>query len=273
VVFVAIFHVDITFGAEIPSEILGPSRAVHGWDWKHLDLRVVHLDLLLVGESHWIVLRHHLVWFFEIRIHIVGAIWPNQLLARGDDLLLSWWRPMNTSLSRHELIAIVIDLDGMLFFCILVFICGFRLDLLNKFSTCTLVVMLIGSWVQRIRHLIIHLVTMVVSMCGIIVVDELSADSDGAEVVYLRWEELTCIVKVLDVRLVWLYWNPTFEYSCILDWLWRELLIWIWAPGEPAVICWSDCFHIIIRLSLDQSSKVWASLVTSLVLGKLAVSV
>mgnify|MGYP006084474907 FL=1 len=44
-----------------------------------------------------------------------------------------------------------------------------------------------------------------VSMCGIIVVDELSADSDGAEVVYLRWEELTCIVKVLDVRLVWLY--------------------------------------------------------------------
>jgi len=46
---------------------------------------------------------------------------------------------------------------------------------------------------------------MVVSMCGIIVVDELSADSDGAEVVYLRWEELTCIVKVLDVCLVWLY--------------------------------------------------------------------
>jgi len=110
-------------------------------------------------------------------------------------------------------------------------------------------------------------------MCGIIVVDELSADSDGAEVVYLRWEELTRIVKVLDARLVWLYWNPTFEYSCILDWLWRELLIWIWAPGEPAIICWSDCFHVIIRLSLDQSSKVWASLVTSLVLGKLAVSV
>jgi len=44
-----------------------------------------------------------------------------------------------------------------------------------------------------------------VSMCGIIVVDELSADSDGAEVVYLRWEELTRIVKVLDARLVWLY--------------------------------------------------------------------
>ena len=44
-----------------------------------------------------------------------------------------------------------------------------------------------------------------VSMCSIIVVDELSAYSDGAEVVYLRWEELTRIVKVLDVRLVWLY--------------------------------------------------------------------
>lgn len=267
-VFVAIFHVDITFGAEIPSEILGPSRAVHGLDRKHLDIRVAHLDLL-VGESHWIVLSHHLVWFFEIRIHIIGAIRPNQLLARGDDMLLSWWWPMNTSLSRHELMSVVIDLDGMPFFYILVFICGFRLDVLNKFSTGTLVVMLIGSRVQWVRHLIMVLV----SMCGIIVVDELSADSDGAEVVNLRWQELTCIFEVLDVRLVWLYWNPTFEYSCILDWLWWELLIWIWASGDPAIISWSDCFHVIIRLSLDQRSKVWATLVTSLVVEKLAVSV
>lgn len=108
---------------------------------------------------------------------------------------------MNTRLSRHKLIPIVINMDGMLFLYILVFICGFRSDILNKFTTCTLSVMLIVSHAQRIRHSI----TILVSLCAIIVVDELSADSDGAEVVYLRRQELARIVKVLDARLVWLY--------------------------------------------------------------------